>query len=232
MTDATPLVLLIEDEAPIRRFLRATLPTYGYRYAEAHTGAEGLRKAALERPDVIILDLGLPDMDGLDVTRHLRTWATIPIIVLSARGREQDKIAVLDAGADDYVTKPFGTGELLARMRVAQRHHERAGDHATASTFATGGLRVDLARRLVWVDDAEVHLTPIEYRLLTVLIRHAGQVVTQRQLLTEVWGPGYGEEAQYVRVYVGQLRRKIEREPARPQYLLTEPGVGYRLKTE
>ncbi|KAB8146045.1 response regulator [Chloroflexia bacterium SDU3-3] len=227
-----PLVLVIEDEAPIRRFLRATLQAHEFRYREAVTGGDGLRAATLEQPDLIILDLGLPDIDGLQVIAELRSWASIPIIVLSARGREQDKIAALDAGADDYLTKPFGTGELLARIRVSLRHHARSAQPLADTAFRVGGLRVDLVRRHVWVDDAEVHLTPIEYRMLSTLIRHAGQVVTHRQLLTEVWGPGYGTEAQYLRVYIGQLRRKIEREPARPYYLMTELGVGYRLRDE
>lgn len=232
MTATQPLVLVVEDELPIRRFLRATLPAHGYRLLEAASGGDGMRMAAQEQPDIVILDLGLPDMDGLEVTRHLRTWTNTPVIVLSARGREQDKIAALDAGADDYLTKPFGTGELLARMRVALRHHAQAAAPTTTTLFQVGGLRVDLARRQVWVDEIELHLTPIEYRLLSALIRHAGQVVTHSQLLREVWGPGYGAEAQYLRVYVGQLRRKIEHEPARPRYLLTEPGIGYRLRDE
>jgi two-component system KDP operon response regulator KdpE len=232
MTATQPLVLVVEDELPIRRFLRATLPAHGYRLLEAASGGDGMRMAAQEQPDIVILDLGLPDMDGLEVTRHLRTWTNTPVIVLSARGREQDKIAALDAGADDYLTKPFGTGELLARMRVALRHHAQAAARTTTTLFQVGGLRVDLARRQVWVGESELHLTPIEYRLLSALIRHAGQVVTHSQLLREVWGPGYGAEAQYLRVYVGQLRRKIEHEPARPRYLLTEPGIGYRLRDE
>ena len=195
---------------------------------EAETAERGVQSAAAEPPDAVILDLGLPDADGLEVIRRLREWSAVPIIVLSARGREADKIAALDGGADDYLTKPFGTGELLARLRVALRHASRS-EKVDESSFTVGGLRVDLVARRVFIDDAEVHLTPTEYRLLTTLVRHAGKVVTHRQLLKEVWGPDSIEENQYLRVYFGQLRRKIEVDPARPRYLLTEPGVGYRL---
>ncbi|HEY1014549.1 MAG TPA: response regulator [Herpetosiphonaceae bacterium] len=227
-----PLILLIEDEPPIRRFLRASLPSHGYALREAATGEDGLLQAAMHRPAVIILDLGLPDIDGQDVTRQLREWTQTPIIILSARGRDDDKIAALDAGADDYLTKPFSLGELLARLRVALRHAARAPGQSGEPDFRVGELRVDSIRRQVWVRDAEIHLTPTEYKLLTTLVQHAGKVVTHRQLLREVWGPGYDEEQQYVRVYMGQLRHKLEAEPARPRYLLTEPGVGYRLAIE
>lgn len=227
-----PAVVLIEDERPIRRFLRATLMSQGYRLFEAATGEEGLAEAAAHPPDVVILDLGLPDIDGLEVIRRLREWTAVPIIVLSARGQERDKIAALDAGADDYVSKPFGVGELLARMRVVLRHAARNLTETTESTFCVGDLHVDLAVRRVTVEGREVHLTPIEYRLLTTLIRYSGKVVTQQQLLKEVWGPQSTEQAHYLRVYVAQLRRKLEADPARPRYLQTEPGVGYRLASE
>jgi two-component system KDP operon response regulator KdpE len=229
MTDAAPTILLIEDEPQIRRFLRATLTAHGYRLVEASTGQDGLVQAATRQPELVILDLGLPDLDGLEVTRRLRDWTAIPIIVLSARGQENDKIAALDAGADDYVTKPFGVGELLARMRVALRHAQRTSHDPEPAVFHVGDLQVDMSQRRVFVAAQEVHLTPLEYRLLTTLVRHAGKVLTHQQLLNAVWGPGHSHEAHYVRVYMGQLRHKLERNPARPRYLLTEPGVGYRL---
>ncbi|MCA0353606.1 MAG: response regulator [Chloroflexi bacterium] len=225
-------VLVIEDEAPIRRFLRASLPSHGYHLIEAENGEDGLLQAAMQRPAIIILDLGLPDLDGLQVTQRLREWTNTPIIVLSARGREDDKIAALDAGADDYLTKPFGMGELLARLRVALRHLHQHGGEKGEPVFQVGALRVDLVRRQVFVADQEVHLTPNEYNLLTTLVQHAGKVMTHRQLLREVWGPAYTEENHYLRVYMGQLRHKLEVDPARPRYLLTEPGVGYRLAIE
>jgi two-component system, OmpR family, KDP operon response regulator KdpE len=225
-----PIVVLIEDEPQIRRFLRTTLGSQGYRLFEAGTGADGLVEAASRQPDVVIVDLGLPDVDGLEVIRRLREWSTVPIIVLSARGQEADKVLALDLGADDYVSKPFGADELLARIRVALRH--KAGVAREDAVFTTGELRVDLGRRHVFVRDQEVKLTPTEYRLLTTLIRYAGRVLTHRQLLKEVWGPHQTEEAHYLRVYMAQLRRKIEADPAQPRYLLTEPGVGYRLAAE
>lgn len=225
-------VLVIEDEAPIRRFLRASLPSHGYHLIEADNGEDGLLQAAMQRPAIIILDLGLPDLDGLQVTQRLREWTNTPIIVLSARGREDDKIAALDAGADDYLTKPFGMGELLARLRVALRHLHQHGGEKGEPLFQVGALRVDLVRRQVFVAEQEVHLTPNEYNLLTTLVQHAGKVMTHRQLLREVWGPAYTEENHYLRVYMGQLRHKLEADPARPRYLLTEPGVGYRLAIE
>jgi two-component system, OmpR family, KDP operon response regulator KdpE len=227
-----PVVVVIEDEPQIRRFLGPTLAGEGYQVVEAVTGEDGILQAATRQPDMVILDLGLPDMDGLDVIRRLREWTTVPIIVLSARGQERDKIAALDAGADDYVAKPFAVGELLARMRVALRHASRSAREPADSPFTVGGVRVDLARRRVFVGDAEVHLTRTEYKLLTTLIRHAGKVLTHRQLLQEVWGPPYAEQTHYLRVYMGQLRHKLEADPARPRFLLTEPGVGYRLLAE
>jgi two-component system KDP operon response regulator KdpE len=227
-----PLVLLIEDDPQIRRFLRATLPGNHYRLIEATTAQDGLRMVGLQHPDLIILDLGLPDMDGVEVARQLREWTLTPILVLSARDQEHDKIAALDAGADDYLTKPFGTGELLARMRVALRHAMQALQNTEEPVYMLRGLRVDFGHRQVFVDDREIHLTPIEYKLLTVLIRYAGKVVTRDRLLKEVWGPSYTNEIQYLRVYMGHLRQKLEADPTRPQYLLTEAGVGYRLKAD
>jgi two-component system, OmpR family, KDP operon response regulator KdpE len=224
------VVVLIEDEAQIRRFLRAALTGHGYRLFEAVNGADGLIEAASRQPDVVLLDLGLPDMDGLEVIKRLREWTTVPIIILSARGQEADKVAALDIGADDYVSKPFGVDELLARVRVAIRH--KAGVAREDAIFASGDLRVDLGRRHVYVRDVEVKLTPTEYRLLTTLVRHAGRVLTHRQLLKEVWGPNQVEDAHYLRVFMTHLRRKIEQDPARPRHLLTESGVGYRLADE
>ena len=229
---AGPLILLIEDEPQMRRFLRAALSAQDYRLVEAATAREGVAQAAGRNPDVILLDLGLPDRDGLEVTRELREWSATPIIVLSARGREQDKVAALDLGADDYLTKPFGVDELLARIRVALRHAARPPGAAPEPVFEAGDLRVDLAQREVRRAGAEVHLTPTEYSLLRVLIRHAGKVLTHRQLLKEVWGSHSPEQAHYVRVYLAQLRQKLEADPARPRLLLTEPGVGYRLRAE
>ena len=212
--------------------MRATLTSHGYGVAEAVDGSSGQRLAVTEQPSLIILDLGLPDMDGLEVVRSLREWSVTPIIVLSARGQERDKIAALDAGADDYLTKPFGVGELLARLRVALRHALRPAQDSGEPTFSLGDLRVDLARRQVFVNESEIHLTPIEYKMLTTLIQHAGKVMTHPQLLRAVWGPSYATETAYLRVYMGQLRHKLEADPARPRYLMTEPGVGYRLKVE
>jgi two-component system KDP operon response regulator KdpE len=225
-----PIIVLIEDEPQIRRFLRATLGSQGYRLFEASTGADGLVEVASRQPDIVIVDLGLPDIDGLEVIRRLREWSTVPVIVLSAREQEADKVVALDLGADDYVSKPFGADELLARVRVALRH--KAGVAHEEAIFATGELKVDLGRRRVFVRDQEVKLTPTEYRLLTTLVRHAGRVLTHRQLLREVWGPNQTEEAHYLRVYMAQLRRKIEADAARPRYLVTESGVGYRLAVD
>ncbi|MCC6141716.1 MAG: response regulator [Nitrospira sp.] len=224
-------ILVIEDESEIRRFLRATLPAHGFRLHEAATGRDGLAEAAARNPDLILLDLGLPDVEGSEVIRQLRGWTATPIIVLSARDQEQVKVAALDLGADDYVTKPFGVQELLARMRTALRHASRSADVAEP-LFELGDLTVDLDRRHVRVAAQEVHLTPIEYKLLTTLIRHAGKVMTHRQLLKEVWGPLHIEEGHYLRVYMRQLRNKLEQNPAHPRYLVTELGVGYRLRME
>jgi two-component system KDP operon response regulator KdpE len=225
-----PLILLIEDDPQIRRFLRAALAAEDYRLQESITAEEGLAQAASRQPDLILLDLGLPDRDGLEVIEKIREWGKIPILVLSARGQEKDKIAALDLGADDYVAKPLAVGELLARIRAALRRSSARADGGSLVRF--GPVEVDLEKRLVRVDAQEVHLTPNEYKLLQVLIQHAGKVLTQRQLLNEVWGPQHTEQAQYLRVYIAQLRRKLERNPARPKYLQTEPGVGYRLVPE
>jgi two-component system KDP operon response regulator KdpE len=232
MDHPAPLVLLIEDEPPMRRFLRTALGTNDYRLVEAETAKEGLAQAAARNPDVILLDLGLPDRDGLEVARALREWSATPIIVLSARGREEDKVKALDLGADDYLTKPFGVDELLARIRVALRHAAMPPGSAPEPVFEAGALRVDLVARRVLRGDEEIHLTPTEYKLLTTLVRHAGKVLTHRQLLKEVWGANYANQSHYVRVYMAQLRQKIEADPARPRLLLTEPGVGYRLRDE
>lgn len=231
MTDPKPLVLIIEDEAPIRRFLRASLPLHGFRLAEATTAADGLKLAIAQRHDLLILDLGLPDLNGIEVVRQVRAWSEVPIVVLSARDQEADKIAALDAGADDYLTKPFGIGELMARLRVALRHGNRRAA-PEAPTFDCGDWHVDLAARRVFVAGAEVHLTPTEYRLLQLLIRHAGKVVTHRQLMQEQWGDELQDAQHTLRVHISQLRRKLEPEPARPRHLLTEPGVGYRLRED
>lgn len=228
MSDKT-VVLVVEDELPMRRFLKSALAANGYAVVEAGSAAEALALAPGHQPELVLLDLGLPDGDGLDVTRQLREWCRAPIIVLSARGREEDKVNALDAGADDYLTKPFGTAELLARMRVALRHARRAGDTAQPRV-ALGAVVVDLAARVVTVDGAEVHLTPIEYRLFTLLVQHAGKVLTHRQILRDVWGPNAVEQPHYVRVHMAELRKKLEADPNRPQLLLTEPGVGYRLR--
>ena len=220
-------VLIIDDEEAIRRFLRVTLSSQGYTVLEAATGNEGLANAANEKPDVIILDLGLPDLDGVAVTRLLREWTRIPIIILSVRGSEKDKISALDAGADDYLTKPFGVGELLARIRAALR---RTVQTTGEPVFVAGNLKVDLSRRLVTISGQEVQLTPNEYGLLHALVSNAGKVLTHHHLLREVWGAEYGEEFHMLHVNISNLRRKIESDPARPRYIITEPGVGYRIR--
>jgi two-component system KDP operon response regulator KdpE len=227
-----PRILLIEDDPHIRRFLRASLQTQGYELLEAGTGQEGLSLAASQVPDIILLDLGLPDLEGIEVIRRLRGWSATPIIILSARGQERDKVANLDAGADDYLTKPFGVGELLARIRAALRRAGPGEEGQAAELFTLGKLRVDFDRRQVWRAEEEVHLTPIEYKLLSVLIKHQGKVVTHRQLLKEVWGPSFVEQHPYLRIFILNLRRKLEDDPTRPHFLLTEPGVGYRLRGE
>jgi len=228
MPSPAPVELVIEDEPQMRRFLRTSLQSQGYQVIEADTGKEGLRHAAGYNPDLILLDLGLPDGDGLAVARVLRSQRKTPIIVLSARGRDEDKVAALDLGADDYLTKPFGLGELLARMRVAQRHaHPTA---AAAPIVEAGPIRIDLDKRQVLRDGAEIHLTPTEYRLLAALGREPGKVLTHRQLLEEVWGASHAGQTHYLRVYMAQLRHKLEGDPARPVLLITEPAVGYRLR--
>lgn len=231
MTIPAPLVLVVEDEPQMRRFLRSALDEHGYRLVEVATAREALAQAAARTPDLILLDLGLPDGDGITVTRQIREWSSVPIIVISARGQETDKVTALDAGADDYLTKPFGVGELLARMRVALRHAARVGQ-AEEQEFTSGRLRVDLVRRQVFVAEREVHLTPNEYKLLVTLVRHAGKVLTHRQLLREVWGPNAQLQTHYLRVFMAQLRHKLEEDPARPALLVTETGVGYRLRTD
>jgi two-component system KDP operon response regulator KdpE len=227
----TLTILVIEDEPQMRRFLRGSLASDDCKLIEATTGAEGLSSASAHPPDIILLDLGLPDMDGLEVTRRLREWSRVPIIILSARGQEEDKVAALDAGADDYLTKPFGLPELQARMRVARRHASRA-DEKDESAYVFGDLRVDLANRVVTRGGEDVRLTPVEYKLLATLVRNAGKVMTYQQLLKEVWGLRSAHQKQYLHVYVGHLRGKLEADPARPRFLLTEPGVGYRFKGE
>jgi two-component system, OmpR family, KDP operon response regulator KdpE len=229
MTSHQPRVLVIEDEPEIRRFLRASLDAHNFDVQEAAAGQEGVRKAAEHPPDLILLDIGLPDISGFEVIKQIRGWSSVPIVVLSARGQEADKITALDAGADDYLTKPFGVGELLARLRVALRHQARLHESDASSVFTAGELSVDLVRRQVIAAGKEVHLTPTEYRLLTTLIQHAGKVLTHRQLLKEVWGPGCTHETHYLRVYVNLLRQKLGGEATGTNLIVTEPGVGYRL---
>jgi len=227
MGDTGPRVLVVDDELAIRRFLRASLSAQGYQLFEASSAREGLDAAATVRPDLIILDLGLPDFDGVEVTRRLREWSKVPVLILSVRGRDEEKIAALDAGADDYLTKPFSIGELLARMRVAMRHAAQPADEPVVTA---GDLTVDVARRLVTVGGREIALTPVEYTLLKTLALHAGRVMTHGQLLREVWGPGYDQGGNLLRVNISKLRHKVEPDPARPHYIVTEPGVGYRLR--
>ncbi len=225
-------MLVVEDEPPLQKFLRTALETNGYDVVEAANGTSALRHASNDRPDLVLLDLGLPDMDGLEVTRRLREWTRIPIVVVSARGQEGDKVAALDAGADDYVTKPFGVPELLARIRVALRHAAATQGSPGESAISLGDLNIDLANRRITRSGEEVHLTPNEFRLLAVLVKNPGRVLTHRQLLHEVWGPGSGNESHYLRVYVNQLRQKLEPEPVRPTLILTETGVGYRFRSD
>jgi two-component system, OmpR family, KDP operon response regulator KdpE len=232
VSEPSPLVLVVEDEPQMRRFIRASLTSHGYRLLEAERAAEAVMLATSHNPELMLLDLGLPDGDGIELTRQFREWSRVPIIVISARGREDDKVAALDAGADDYLTKPFGVNELLARMRVALRHAQMTATPAAAQVLEFGELRVDLARREVSLAGALVHLTPIEYRLLTLFAQHAGKVLTHRQILKEVWGPSYATQTHYVRVHLAELRRKIEADPSRPKLLVTEPGVGYRLRDQ
>jgi two-component system KDP operon response regulator KdpE len=232
MPDNAPRILLVDDELPIRKFLAASLASGGYEIEEASTGGQALRLAGQRPPELVILDLGLPDMDGQEVLTQLRGWLTAPIIVLSARDQEQQKITALDHGADDYLTKPFSTGELLARIRAALRHSSRSGDGQALAAYQHGTLSVDMEAHRVLVDGAEVHLTPIEFKLLAKLVEHRGKVLTHRHLLKEVWGPQRVDETHYLRVFMASLRRKLEADPARPEHLLTEQGVGYRLASE
>lgn len=230
MAKTDPVIIVIEDDPSIRRFLRTGLSTHGFSVFEAETGKQGIVEAGVRKPDLVILDLGLPDIDGVEVIKAIRAWSTLPIVILSARSNEQHKIDALDAGADDYLTKPFGFGELLARIRVALRHALRSQEQPQDGVFATANLKVDLNNRVVSVDGREIHLTPIQYRLLAVLVKHAGKVLTHQQILKEVWGPSYQENAHYLRIYMSQLRQKLEADPTQPKFLLTESGVGYRLK--
>jgi two-component system KDP operon response regulator KdpE len=225
-----PRILIVEDEAPLRRFLVPTLGAQGYQVLAALTAGEGIAMARSHNPDLILLDLGLPDADGLSVLQEIRAWSRRPVLIISARSQEREKVRALDLGADDYLTKPFGAAELLARIRVALRHSAPAP--AQAAVFEQADLRVDLERREVTVGGAPARLTPIEYRLLEALLRRAGKVATHQQLLTEVWGPGGEGQNHYLRIYMGQLRKKLEQDPNRPRFLLTEPGVGYRLEME
>lgn len=227
MNNAKVKVLVVDDEDSIRRFLRVALTSQAYAVLEAASGQEALSSTATHKPDLVILDLGLPDIEGVEVTRLLREWTQVPIIILSVRGSEGDKIAALDAGADDYLTKPFGVGELLARLRAALR---RTAQITGEPVFTNGSLKVDMAQRLVIVAEHEVQLTPNEYELLRLLVTHAGKVLTHRHLLREVWGAEYGDELHMLHVNISNLRRKIEPDPARPQFIITEPGVGYRLR--
>jgi len=230
MTENVVTILVVDDEPQIRRFLRATLSSHGYRVIEAESGRGALERISMDRPDLVILDLGLPDIDGAEVLRRVREWSTIPVVVLSVRASERDKVDALDLGADDYLTKPFGTGELLARIRTALRHQVQA--QSDEPVFRYGPLVVDLARRLVTVNDIDVRLTPTEYDLLRVLVTHAGRVLTHKFLLSEVWGAAFVGQTHYLRVFIGTLRQKIEPDPSRPRIVLTEPGVGYRLQVE
>jgi two-component system, OmpR family, KDP operon response regulator KdpE len=228
-TPVKSTALVIDDELQMRRLLRVCLEANGYRVSEAATGQEGIVEAAQHPPDVVILDLGLPDMEGVAVLKRLREWSRVPVVVLSVRDREEDKIAALDNGADDYVTKPFSSGELLARLRVTQRHATPASE---ATVFRSGQLEVDLAARVVKLKGKEVKLTATEYSLLRLFVQHAGKVLTHRQILREVWGPNYVEQTHYLRVYLAHLREKLEASPAQPELLITEPGVGYRFVSQ
>lgn len=232
MTTIPVRILIVEDEPQMRKFLAASLDSEGYRTIETDNGNEGLSLARTHNPDLVLLDLGLPDIDGMEVTKRLRSFSTRPVIVISARGQEEDKVRALDVGADDYLTKPFGTSELMARIRVALRHASRAKEESNEPVLRIGDLEVDLDKRRVTSAGEEIHLTPNEYKLFAHLMKHAGKVLTHRQLLKEVWGAAYASQTHYLRVYMVQLRHKLEKDPARPRYLVTEPGVGYRLKTD
>jgi two-component system, OmpR family, KDP operon response regulator KdpE len=232
MTQVPIRILVVEDEPQMQKFLGASLAAEGYRTLEATTGGEGVNLARTHNPDLVLLDLGLPDMDGMKVTEAIREFTTKPIIVISARGQEEDKVHALDVGADDYLTKPFGTSELMARIRVALRHSTHKKEDSNEPLLKVGELEIDLDKRRVLSKGNEVHLTPNEYKLFAYLMKHAGKVLTHRQLLKEVWGGAYASQTHYLRVYMVQLRHKLEADAARPRYLVTEPGVGYRLKTE
>ncbi|QQR81930.1 MAG: response regulator [Deltaproteobacteria bacterium] len=229
MTTKQTSILVIEDDSQIRRFLKVGLESNDYHYDEVTNGKEGLSEIATRNPDLVILDLGLPDMDGLAFLKQVREWSRVPVIVLTARDREQDKVEALDLGADDYLTKPFGIAELLARIRVALRHSHKEADKPI---FENGSLKIDYIKRHVFMKDKEVHLTPTEYKILVFLAKNAGKVITQHQLLKEVWGPTYTEQGHYLRVHMHQLRHKIEEKPTRPKILINEPGVGYRMKID
>jgi len=231
MTTKNNSILVVEDDLQIRRFLKVGLEGNGYVYEESVRGKNGLSEIATRNPDLVILDLGLPDMDGLEFLKNLREWSHVPVLVLTARDQEQDKVQALDLGADDYLTKPFGLAELLARVRVALRHSERAAGEEEA-VFENGALKIDFVKRQIFVKGQEIHLTPIEYKILVLLARHVGKVITQHQLLKEVWGQAYIGQDHYLRVHMHQLRHKLEENPARPRWLINEPGVGYRLKME
>jgi two-component system KDP operon response regulator KdpE len=231
MSELDALVLVVEDEPQMRKFIRASLSSHSYRIVEAERASEAVSLLTSHNPEIVLLDLGLPDGDGIELTRQLREWSRVPIIVLSARGREDDKVEALNAGADDYVTKPFGVNELLARMRVALRHaHASSATKAAPQVLKFGEVKIDLVRREVFRGEEELHLTPIEYKLLVLLAQHAGKVLTHRQILKDVWGPAYASQTHYVRVHMAELRKKVEADPSRPKLLVTEPGVGYRLR--
>jgi len=232
LTVSPATVLVVEDEQPIRRFLWPAIEAEGYRLIEATTGRDAILQASQTPPDVVILDLGLPDIDGLIVIQRLREWYNGPIIILSARGQESDKVRALDAGADDYVQKPFSVGELMARIRVALRHAVAPAGDTDSATVTAGEMTIDLARREVHRNGQFVHLTPLEFKLLATLVKHAGLVLTHRQLLKEVWGPGHAEQSHYLRLFMHQLRQKLEDNPVQPRHLITEAGVGYRFRAE
>ncbi len=233
MQENPPRILVIEDDKPILNFLKSSLLNKGYKVVAVESGEEGLSQAAQNVPDIVITDLGLPDMDGLEVVSRLREWTDLPIIVLSAREKEKDKVEALDKGADDYLTKPFGLNELLARLRVSLRHATRMkGNSQEKTEYEVGDLKIDLAARRIFKGDEEIHLTAIEYKLLSTMVRHMGKVLTQRYLLNEVWGPECVEHPQYLRVYMASLRRKLEDDTSRPKYIITEQGIGYRFADE
>ncbi len=229
---AMPLVLVVDDDPRMRKYIRTVLSDHHYRVIEAESGSAAILQAAAHNPDLVVLDFSLPDIDATAVTTKLREWTVVPILILSAHNAEQNKVAVLDAGANDYLMKPFGTGEFMARIRVWQRHMQRANDASFDAVLTLGRLGIDFARRLAFVDGREAHLTPIQYRLFAILMRNAGRVLTHEQLLLAVWGPAYTKETQYLRVYMAQLRHKFEEDPARPRYFITESGVGYRLRID